>query len=67
MPVGQVPQTSVLAMQAPLHSFIAAGHAGTQTVPSQVTAPPVGMGHAMQDVVPQLPTSRLLTHLPPQT
>jgi hypothetical protein len=42
------------------------GQAGTHCVPSQVAEPPVGCTHALHDVVPQLPTSLLLTHLPPQ-
>jgi len=36
-----------------------------KTHPKQVTEPPVGFWHAVHEVVPQLPTSLLLTHLPP--
>jgi hypothetical protein len=54
------------AMHAPAHSFMPVGQAGTHAVPSQVTVPPAGDWHAVHDVVPQLPTSRLLTQRPPQ-
>jgi hypothetical protein len=67
VPAGQVPShAAVLAMHAPAQSFIPAGHAGTQAVPSQVTVPPIGSWQLMHDVVPQLPTSRLLTQRPAQ-
>ena len=66
VPLGQTPlHAALLAMQAPAHSFMLDGQAGTHCVPSQVTEPPVGCTQAAQDVVPQLPTSLLLTHLPP--
>jgi hypothetical protein len=66
LPLGQTPLHDVLlAMQVPAHSFMLDGHVATHCVPSQVTEPPVGCVHAVQDDVPQLPTSALLTHLPP--
>lgn len=67
VPVGQVPHTALVAMQAPAHSLVSMGQVGTHAVPSQPTVPPAGIWHAVHDVVPQLPTSLLLTHLPPQT
>ena len=69
VPVGQVPlQAIALAMQAPLHSLLPLGHAGTHARPSHVTdPPPVGAWHGVHDVGPQVATSRLLTHLPPHT
>jgi hypothetical protein len=33
---------AALSMQVPAHSFIPAGHAGTQLAPSQLTVPPTG-------------------------
>jgi hypothetical protein len=66
VPVGQVPQAAVVAMQAPAHSLVSVGQAGTHAVPSQATEPPVGIVHAVHEVVPQLPVSSLLTHLAPQ-
>ncbi len=66
VPLGHVPlHAALLAMQTPLHSFIPDGQAGTHCVPSQVTEPPVGCTQAVQEEVPQLPTSALLTHLLP--
>ena len=66
VPLGQTPLHAVLlAMQVPAHSFMLEGHAGTHCVPSQVTEPAAGCMHAVHDEVPQLPTSELLTHLPP--
>jgi hypothetical protein len=69
VPVGQVPlQAIALAMQAPLHSLLLLGHAGTHARPSHVTEPPPdGVWHAVHDVGPQVATARLLTHLPAQT
>ena len=68
VPAAHVPShDAVLAMQLPRHTFIPVGHAGTHAVPSHVTEPPVGIWQAWQDVVPQLPTSLLSTHLPPHT
>lgn len=66
-PAGQTPeQAAVAAMQAPAQGFMPVGQAGRQAVPSHVTEPPVGIWQAMHEVGPQLPTSRLLTHRPPQ-
>ncbi len=66
VPLAQTPlQAALLAMQVPAHSFMPDGQAGTHCVPSQVTEPPVGCTQAVHDVVPQLPTSLLLTHLLP--
>ena len=66
VPLAQPPlHAALLAIQVPAHSFMLVGHAGTHCVPSQVTEPPIGWVHAAQDEVPQLPTSVLLTHLPP--
>jgi hypothetical protein len=67
VPAAHVPQTSAAPMHTPLQSFISAGQAGTHAVPSQVAVPPIGMGQAAHDEVPQLPTSLSLTHLAPQT
>jgi hypothetical protein len=55
------------SMQVPAHSFMPGLQVGMHTVPSQVAEPPVGFWQAVQEVVPQLPTSLLLTHLPPHT
>jgi hypothetical protein len=64
---GQMPShDAAWSMHFPAHSFIAPGHEGTHAVPSQVTLPPIGIWQAEHDVVPQLPTSLLLTHLAPQ-
>src|SRR5215831_10860551 len=55
-------------MQAPAHSLVPLGHAGTHARPSQVTVPLVGAWHAVHDVVslgPQVATALLLTHFPP--
>ena len=66
VPLEQTPlHAELLAMQVPAQSFMLAGQAGRHCVPSQVTEPPVGCMHAVHDEVPQLPTSALLTHLPP--
>jgi hypothetical protein len=66
VPLGQTPLHEALdAMQVPAHSFMLVGQAGLHCVPSQVTEPPVGCTQALHDEVPQLPTSLLLTHLPP--
>jgi len=66
VPLEQTPlHAELLAMQVPAQSFMFAGQAGTHCVPSQVTEPPAGCMHAVHDEVPQLPTSVLLTHLPP--
>jgi hypothetical protein len=66
VPLAHTPlHAALLAMQVPAHNFMLEGHAGTHCVPSQVTEPPAGCVHAVQDEVPQLPTSVLLTHLPP--
>jgi hypothetical protein len=68
VPVAQAPEhADAASMHIPAHSFVPVGHAGMQLAPSQVTVPPAGSWHAMHDVVPQLPTSRLLTQRPPQT
>jgi hypothetical protein len=67
VPDAQTPEQAVaLPMQAPAQSFIPVGHAGTHEVPSHVTVPPVGCWQLVHEVVPQLPMSLLLTHLPPQ-
>ena len=67
VPVGHTPEHAVAAsMHVPAHAFIPVGHVGTHAVPSHVTEPPAGSWHAVHDVVPQLPTSRLLTQRPPQ-
>ncbi len=66
VPLAQAPlHAELLAMQVPAQSFMLVGHTGTHCVPSQVTEPPVGCMHAVHDEVPQVPTSLLLTHLPP--
>jgi hypothetical protein len=66
VPLGQTPlHAELLGMQVPAQSFMLAGQAGTHCVPSQVTEPPVGCMHGAHDEAPQLPTSALLTHLPP--
>jgi hypothetical protein len=66
VPVAQTPlQAASLAMQVPAHNFVLDGQAGRHCVPSHVTEPPVGCTHAVHEVVPQLPTSVLLTHLAP--
>jgi hypothetical protein len=67
VPAGHTPEhAAAMSMHAPAQSFIAAGQTGTHMVPSQVTVPPIGIWHAEHNDVPQLPTSRLLTHRPPQ-
>jgi hypothetical protein len=55
-------------MQAVLQTYwLALVQAWTQLMPSQLTVPPVGAVQAMpQALAPQLATSLLLTHLPPQ-
>jgi hypothetical protein len=64
VPAPQLPlQAVAMPTQAPLHSCMPVGHIELQARPSQVAVPPVGTGQAAQDVVPQLPTSLLLTHL----
>jgi hypothetical protein len=55
-----------MAIQVPAQSFMPIGHAGTQTVPLQVTPPPIGASHATHEDAPQLPMSPLFTHRPPQ-
>ena len=66
VPAAQTPEQAVAAsMQLPAHSFVPVGHAGWHIVPSHATEPPAGSWHAVHEVVPQLPTSLLLTHLPP--
>jgi hypothetical protein len=66
VPLEQTPlHAELLGMQVPAQSFMLAGQAGTHCVPSQVTEPPVGCMHGAHDEAPQLPTSALLTHLPP--
>jgi hypothetical protein len=71
VPLGQVPlQAIAFAMQAPLHSLLPLGHAGTHASPSQVTVPPVGGWHAVHDVEsfgPQVATALFDTHFPPHT
>ena len=68
VPVGQIPlQAFALGMQAPAHTLVPLGHAATQASPSQVTVPPVGARHAVQEVEsfgPQVATALLLTHFP---
>jgi hypothetical protein len=67
VPVPHTPWHDVLLpMQAPAQILVPDGQAGTHDVPSQVTDPPVGLTQFVHDVVPQLPTSVLRTHLPPQ-
>jgi hypothetical protein len=66
VPVAHTPEHAVAAsMHVPAQAFIPVGHVGRHAVPSHVTEPPAGSWHAVHDVVPQLPTSRLLTHRPP--
>ena len=66
VPDGQrTEQAAAASIHTPEHSFIPEGQAGTQVVPSQVAEPPIGIVHALHEVVPQLPTSLLLTHLAP--
>lgn len=60
-----IPHELLPSTQTPAHSLRPSGQVGLQAVPSQVTEPPVGFWHAVHEVVPQLPTSLLLTHLPP--
>ena len=44
VPLGQRPEhAAAAAMHAPAHSFMPGGQAGTHMVPSQVTAPPLGI------------------------
>ena len=68
-PVGQTPlQAFAVGMHAPAHSLVVLVQAGTQASPSQVTVPPVGAWHAVQDVAsfgPQVATALFETHLPP--
>lgn len=55
-------------MHAPAHSLVVLVQAGTQASPSQVTVPPVGTWHGVQDVEslgPQVATALFETHLPP--
>ena len=67
VPAGHTPEQAVaVAMQVPAHSFIPVGQVGWQAMPSHTTVPPAGAWHAVQDVVPQLPMSWLLTQRPPQ-
>ena len=67
VPAGHTPEHAAAAsMQVPAQSFMPVGQAGRHVVPSQVTLPPVGIVHAVHEVVPQLPTSRLLTQRLPQ-
>jgi hypothetical protein len=67
-PAGQTPlQAFAVGMHAPAHSLVVLVHAGTQASPSQVTVPPVGAWHAVQDVEslgPQVATALFETHLP---
>lgn len=66
VPAGQAPSHALLfSMQAPLHNFVPFGHVAPHFVPSQVAAPPVGTGQAVQPV-PQVPGSMLLAQLFPQ-
>lgn len=65
VPGMQTPEhAAAMSMQAPAHGFMPDGQAGTHAVPSQVTVPPVGFWQVVHDVVPQLPTSMLLTQRP---
>jgi hypothetical protein len=67
VPVSHTPEhEAALSMHVPVHSFIPDGQFGTHAVPLQVASPPVGFWQGLHDVVPQLPTSLLLTHLAPQ-
>jgi hypothetical protein len=66
VPVGHTPvHEAVPSMHAPAQSFAPGWQLGTHAAPSQVTEPPVGFWQALHELVPQLPTSLLLTHLPP--
>jgi hypothetical protein len=66
LPVGHIPtHEAVEAMHMPKHSFCPVGQVPLHDVPSQVGVPPVGTGHAMQDV-PQVATSVLLAQVDPQ-
>src|SRR5581483_3496542 len=50
VPLAQTPlHAALLAMHVPAHSFMLDGHAGTHCVPSQVTEPPDGCMHAVQE------------------
>jgi hypothetical protein len=68
-PVGQTPlQAFAVGMHAPAHSLVVLVQAGTQASPSQVTVPPVGVWHGVQDVEsfgPHVATALFETHLPP--
>ena len=46
------------------HSVSPAVHVDPHAVPLHVAVPPVGTGHAVHDVVPQLATEALLTQVP---
>jgi hypothetical protein len=61
VPAGQLPQTAVASMQAPLQSFCVPGHAPPQTPAVQVAVPPVIVGHGVHEV-PQLAGSVSLRH-----
>lgn len=61
-PAGHVPEhDAVWSMHVPAHSFMPVRHFGTHIVPSHETVPPTGVVQAVHEVVPQLPTSALLT------
>jgi hypothetical protein len=65
VPVGHVPlHARLAAMQAPAQSCWPDGHVEPHERPSQVALPPVGTGHAVHDVVPQLEVRALLTQAP---
>ena len=61
VPAGQVPQTAVASMQAPLQSFCVPGHVPPQIPAVQVAVPPVMVGHGVHEV-PQLAGSVSLRH-----
>ena len=61
-------QAFAVGMHAPAHSLVVLVQAGTQASPSQVTVPPVGAWHGVQDVEsfgPQVATALFDTHFPP--
>jgi hypothetical protein len=65
--VHEAPQLfgSVALVQASWHRLNPELHATPQLVPSQVALPFGSVGHAVQDVVPQLFTFVFATHAPP--
>lgn len=60
---GQLPQTAVASMQAPLQSFCVPGQVPPQTPAEQLAVPPVMAGQGVQEL-PQLAASVSLRHFP---